>query len=362
MPIKRELSIDIQELCTELGIQLPDLLSLIQRSNSTIDIVAQSSISNFTVNELLSKYLDHICELSKLEKRSHTTIRYYMYFLKRFQKYLTERGISQITELNESLFHEFLNTSAYKKYKSGSINTYTTILRAFLAYAYDNGFINRDLRKRFTSLNTQLLPRYLQPKDIPDVISASLKKTHGYRCHAIICLLLGTGCRVNELVNIRVNDFNCEEDILYIRKGKGNKDRYIPIYSKVKSVILDYLSITGVKEWNANIDGYLFSRDFGLGRERKLSVRSIQYMINSIMCDLNMANKYTVHSFRHTFAVNCLRAGMKLHNLSLILGHTDPRTTFIYIQLLPVDLKAEITEKFPFPFEKLIHQVLRIQE
>ncbi|MET3289319.1 UNVERIFIED_CONTAM: site-specific recombinase XerD [Brevibacillus sp. OAP136] len=357
MPIRKELKIDIQEFCTELGIPLSDLLSLVNNVQNTQDLIEQ-----YTVKQLLEQYKDHLYQLHSFEKRSQTTLRYYSYFIDRLQKFILKRNIFSINDLNEKLLLEFLNESSCKEIKPGTINTYTSILRSFMTYIYNQGISTQDLSKRFSWLKTHLQPRYLRNDDIQKVISRSLQKTHGYRCHAIICFLLGTGCRVNELVNIRVQDFNVEEDFLFIRKGKGNKERYIPIYPKVRSVILDYLKITGVMVWNSKLDGYLFSHDYGEKRDKKLSVRSIQYMVGSIMKELGFEQKYTVHSFRHTFAVYCLKAGMKLHNLSLLLGHKDPKSTYVYIQLLPMDLRAEVTDKFPFPFEKLIQQVLYIKE
>ena len=69
-------------------------------------------------------------------------------------------------------------------------------------------------------------------------------------------------------------------------------------------------------------------------------------------------NNITVHTFRHTFAVKCLKMGIRDHKLSLILGHSDPKTTMVYTQLYDEDLKEQIINKFPFPFENLLNQII----
>ena len=67
--------------------------------------------------------------------------------------------------------------------------------------------------------------------------------------------------------------------------------------------------------------------------------------------------QYSTHSFRHTFAANSLKAGMRIEYLSQVLGHTNPATTTIYVQLFSEDLKNEVM-KYPFPFEDLLKQLI----
>lgn len=74
--------------------------------------------------------------------------------------------------------------------------------------------------------------------------------------------------------------------------------------------------------------------------------------------EMGLNEDFTVHSFRHTFSINCLKAGMKLHYLTQILGHEDPKTTKIYTTLLPHDLRDEVMKFFPFPLEKLLNDII----
>jgi site-specific recombinase XerD len=66
----------------------------------------------------------------------------------------------------------------------------------------------------------------------------------------------------------------------------------------------------------------------------------------------------TVHSFRHTFAVHCLKAGIDPHYLTEVLGHEDPKTTKIYTKLDGEDLKEQIKDKFPYPLEILLNTLI----
>ncbi len=190
------------------------------------------------------------------------------------------------------------------------------------------------------------------------VLKAALQKTYGYRKRAMLIFLLGTGCRVSELTNMRVSDFNVKENLIFVRRGKRNKERYIPMFKEVKKSILDYLQLSGVPEWKSDIDGYLFSRDDGLVRERKILDRSVQYLVRGLFDNIGLDNNFTVHSFRHTFAVKCLKSGMKQQYLMQILGHDDPKTTAVYTKLIPHDLKEEVMKKYPFPFEDLLKELI----
>jgi site-specific recombinase XerD len=345
-----------EEICDELGINIDDLLFLVE--NQTLP--KQTPRNDYTIVHVTEKFKELIRQQQKNGRKSVQTVRYYLNFIDRFERFVYKVDPEMsIYKLNESLFDDFLLTCQPRKnsaLSSGTINTYVAILRRLLFFAHYEGYINKDLRYRFERHNTKLLPRYFQDSHFKAMLEVTKRKTHAYLWNTILWFLLGTGCRVSELVNVRVRDFDVETNLLYTI-GKGKKERYIPIYPHIKEIVLEYLRLTGVKEWNKGLTGYLFARDHGVIRDRKISVRSVQYQIHDIITKLGFDTRFNVHSFRHTFAVNCLRAGMKVEYLSQILGHENPATTYTYIQLLPIDLKREVMSKFPFPLEKLVHQI-----
>jgi site-specific recombinase XerD len=345
-----------EEICDDLGINIDDFLALIEKKSTP----NHAERSDYTIFHVTEKFKELIGQQQNNGRKSVQTVRYYLNFIERFERFVYKVNPEMsIYNLNESLFDDFLLTCQPRKdtaLSPGTINTYIGILRRLLFFAQYEGYIDKDLRYRFEMHKTKLLPRYYQDSHLKAMLEVTKRKTHAYLWNTILWFLLGTGCRVSELVNVRVRDFNIETNLLYTI-GKGKKERYIPIYSHIKEIVLEYLCLTGVKEWDKDLTGYLFARDHGVNRERKLSVRSVQYQIHDIITKLGFDKRFNVHSFRHTFAVNCLRAGMKVEYLSQILGHENPATTYTYIQLLPIDLKHEIMNKFPFPLEKLVHQI-----
>jgi site-specific recombinase XerD len=358
MRIKSDL--DYEKFCNELGITLEDLINL-QQQKSYPKINTPQVKTNILISEAITKFKDHLVILNKGNKRSDSTLSTYTNFLDRFNKFIQDKDAKiTVDKLNEELLMEMLNISKPRKDETLSvrtINKYVSILRKLIFFCFDKDFIERDYRYRFTINNVDSLPRYLSNSQLQLVLKKALQRTYGYRCRAMIIFLAGTGCRVSELVNMRVKDFNINEKLIYVYNGKGKKDRVIPMFKEVEKAILHYLRLSGIKEWNNYCEGFLFCRDEGDKREKNLTVNSVQYLVRNIFKEMNLNKDYTVHSFRHSFSVNCLKAGIPLHYLTQILGHDDPKTTQIYLKLHPVDLKEEVNKHYPFPFENLLKEL-----
>ncbi|SFK99653.1 tyrosine-type recombinase/integrase [Brevibacillus centrosporus] len=361
MAIEKTTKYDIEDICKEFEINLDEFIALVNNKIGTYRNQITPGCSK-TIIEVIEEYIDHIKYLSSLNKRSEETVRGYLYFYNNFITFLksSEKENLKIDALDETLLLEFIRTKTELKntvFAEGTIRKHSSFLRSVLGFAFHKQYTIHDYRSRFELKTQKLLPKYIPLHEIEMVLKSSLDMTNGYRNYALLTLLLGTGCRLSELVNIRISDFNLESNILFIRKGKGNKQRYIPIFPEVKKVIIDYLEITGIKQWDNNLEGYLFSKEFGEKRSSPLTSRGIEKMVERLS-KKHKNIQFTPHSFRHTFAVYCLKAGMPLHILTLLLGHNDPKTTMIYTQLFPNDLREEVLRRFPFPFEQLISKLI----
>jgi len=165
-----------------------------------------------------------------------------------------------------------------------------------------------------------------QPKQLPkyvskEVIEMAIDKTnhdtgkHGRRNHIILMVLWQTGMRAEETTNLHKKDI--QMDTIIVRGGKGGKDPVIPIKSDLRNLLLLYSD-------QMKGDDILFP----------LSVRQIR----------NIVYKYSdlhPHTFRHSFAVHCLKSGMNLRALQKILGHSGLNTTQVYLDLVGADLNDE---------------------
>ncbi|MGQ7890657.1 tyrosine-type recombinase/integrase [Paenibacillus sp. WC2504] len=363
MSIPLQVNYDIQQVCDDLGITLEELQALIH-SKTNPDL--PSMVKDSSLNDAIDLYLAHLGNLVTLGKRSPRTLDQYHNVLHRLKSYIAHRNLDiSVLQLNEILLNEFFATLKPKKKNQLSpytMNNYTGVIRGFLGFCFKKDLTNKDIRTHFEWTKAHLLPRYIPDSQIKQLLQASVQLVNGYRSHAMLSFLLGTGVRISEMLRLRVSDFDIEKKVIQIRQGKGRKDRYVPIFPEIEKIILDYLDLTGIKNWNRNNSDFLFAKNSaisGHSLRTPITKEAVEKMFRRLCLKLGFTEGYTVHSLRHTFSVSCLKAGMKVEYLSQILGHTDPKTTYVYIQLLPVDLGEELTNKFPFAFSKLLFQVLR---
>ena len=165
----------------------------------------------------------------------------------------------------------------------------------------------------------------------------------GKRDFAILNLLLRTGLRTIELVRANVEDidFLQGERVLFIQgKGKDSKDAYVVLTPKAWKPIKDYLQARGQ---GVTIPGSspLFA-GHGNRSRGQLTTRTIRRLVKTYLRGVDIDSpKITAHSFRHTAAVNSLRAGASLHETQLFMRHSDPKTTQIYSGVFEEELRLK---------------------
>ncbi|MBB3108172.1 integrase [Paenibacillus phyllosphaerae] len=357
-------SYDYKGMCAELGIEYSSFLAFLNNQNPMKTVTLTDD--DKPLSDAIDMFLANQKQLLKLKKISPNTQKLYEGVMKRLKTYI--EGLDKkytIASLDEVMFGEFLLDCRKEKntiLSDRTQNTYTAVLKRFLGYCYTMELSKRDHRSKFKFNTVGLMPRYLPDAQVKAFLSEAKQRRNGYLWHTIFSFLIGTGCRVSEVIKIRICDFDLENNVLRIYKSKGKKDRTIPLYPEVVRSVKRYLNLTGLQELHHNHTGYLFTHGYGMDRQKNLSIRSIERMVVNICKKLGFIERYTVHSFRHTFAVRCLMAGMKIEYLCQVMGHTDPKTTYIYLQMLPVDLQKEISEKYPFAFENLLLNIFNLEE
>ncbi len=356
MAIKQTHNFDVEAIFKELGHNYSDFQDFLKEKSYNSSSVKKESV---TAIHVLDHFIDTVEKSSVSGIKSSDTTKYYLSFLNRFKKYLDEvHKDIPFTNINEVVFNGFVEHTNHRnesRLKHGSFNTYISIFRRVCTFATENDFTKKNNNYKFKKIPYRLLPRYFNQDQVKDFIEKVKERRNSDLWIAVFITLLGTGLRVSELANLKICDIDMEKKLIYTL-GKGKKERYIPLYPEVERVIRQYLLKANTNYKKAA--GYLFSRQYGDVRDMAISVRSIQYQFLKIARELGWDERFTTHSFRHTFAVNCLKADMQLIYLSQILGHESPSTTAIYTQLLPKDLQKVIEEKYPMPLEKLINQLL----
>ena len=222
-------------------------------------------------------------------------------------------------------------------------------LRAFLRWAGTfgaHGITYEVVREALRTPRTHVERPY-QVLSEPEV-AAILEKADSSRDRALLAVLLGGGLRAAETVTLDVADILEDGDgatVLYVRCGKGRKDRTVPIGAEVAALLRAYLEATGSTLAD---DGPLFrAHDRAAGRRdrRRLSTRSVGYAVRKAASGAGVrAKTISPHSLRHTYALRALRAGGNLVAVSKLLGHASVTTTQRYLDHLAL---SELRETVP---------------
>jgi integrase/recombinase XerD len=156
--------------------------------------------------------------------------------------------------------------------------------------------------------------------------------SHAYRMKGprglLIKALFQTGARVSKFVNIKVNEFFFDEQMILISKAKGGKSRYVPILPELAQELRTHLGDRAA--------GYLFETI----HHTAYSSRRIQQIIKATADEANITKRVYPHLLRHSVATALLERGMPLEHIQEFLGHSKLETTQIYAESTPEMIKA----------------------
>ncbi|MFW6030413.1 MAG: tyrosine-type recombinase/integrase [Halanaerobiales bacterium] len=280
------------------------------------------------------------CKIKNLAKH---TIRYYSkcynYFLRFLDDKLDEDKEMKINNINKKMVEEFsLWLDNTYNMKNTTINTRLRGIRAFVYYLMEQKYIegfkvdllrsDKAIKETYTD---EELERLLEKPDLKKCTFAE------YRNWVIVNFLLSTGIRSRSLINIKVNDIDLDDSVVYIRTVKNRKQQVIPLSKTLIKILSDYLIYR-----NGSDNEYLFCNAYG----NKLKSSSL----NSAIRRYNLrrkVNKTSIHLFRHTFAKKYILAGGDMFRLQKILGHSSLSVVKEYVNLFSDDLKEDFDRYNP---------------
>ena len=228
-----------------------------------------------------------------------------------------------------------------------SINRNISALKSFYKYLAQEFSTNNPVSAVLSSKVPRRLPKALTIKEITSLIDSTKREGDpiSLRNHAIIELLYGTGARVSEIVGIDINDF-AQSDVegnpittLKLR-GKGSKERIVPLGSFAKNALDEYLVRIRPnllsKSKSAKVETALFLNQRG----SRLSRQSAWQMISDAADSTGLSGKVSPHVFRHSYATHLLDGGADIRVVQELLGHASVTTTQIYT-LITIDKVRE---------------------
>ncbi len=200
-------------------------------------------------------------------------------------------------------------------------------VRSFLKYLHREGYMRDNPAKLVSTPKAQKpLPRFLSVDDIFSLVQQP--KSIGFlqtRDRAILELLYSSGLRVSEIAGLNVEDVNTKEGLVKV-KGKGKKERILPVGSKAIDAIKSYL-VEKILLKRRNKALFLNSRG------ETLSDRGVRRVVVKFAKMIGISGKIGPHTLRHTFASHLLQAGADLRVIQELLGHASLSTTQKYTHL-----------------------------
>lgn len=269
------------------------------------------------------------------------TIDAYRYAFIQFVVFMEERGVSpdhiEIADLTRQTMLDFLDW--LQKRKGNSIatrNQRQAALNSFFRYLmYEFPDYLSELQ-RILAIPIKKVPEkeisYLKTEGVRLLFDQiDLSKRNGLRDYAMLTLLYTTGVRVSELINLRVKDVSLQSPATLLVHGKGQRDRYVPLFSNATKILRDYIS------------GYHLDREHRLNdwlfrnhMNEQLQRQGVNYIINKYA---NLARSrhpewipddFSPHKMRHTTAMELVESGVDLIYIRDLLGHVSVKTTEIY--------------------------------
>ncbi len=286
-------------------------------------------------NDLLeSKMIQYLNYLQFERKLSKNTISSYYYNLLIFKNYLDKVKKTSIT-CTAKILEEFLKTLEEKN--ATTKTHYLTVLKSYYQFLIEEGILKENpcdfiLRPKIP----KKLPKYLSISEVDTLLNIELRSSYDYRNKAMLELLYATGMRISELINLKIQDIDFQEDFVHVL-GKGNKTRIIPINNISKKYLILYYEEYRSKLLKNSSSDYFFINN----RKGKLSRQGFFKLLKSLCNEKNIKKDVSPHVLRHSFATHLLNNGANLRVVQELLGHSDISTTQIYTHVSNEKIKKD---------------------
>lgn len=259
---------------------------------------------------------------------SELTIKSYQLDLTDFFGYIESKKINYLTITNHDV-------RGYLKYldscnlKNSTISRRISTLRTFYNYLVDENIVENNVFHNVKNPKLEKkLPNYLNYNEMEELLeSIDISTTEGLEKRLLIEMFYSTGCRVSEMINVKISDIDFTNKTIRIM-GKGSKERIVYFGDYASKYLDNYLS-------KVKCDKYLFTNKKG----EKLTINEVEQIVKDIMKHISIKTHVTPHTLRHTFATHLLNNGADIKTVKELLGHANLSTTGIYTHVSSDRLK-----------------------
>ena len=269
--------------------------------------------------------------LSAERRYSPLTVRNYKHDVEQFLAWLDcdESRFDPRSVTPEQIREWIIFRTEEGKLSAGSMNREVASLRAFFRWLHRTGAVEKDIFRMISTLKTsRRLPAFVPESRMTTIVSECGPDSEDFlteRNSLIILMFYACGLRLAELVGIDRSDFSADYTSLRVR-GKGDKQRMVPILEFLREKILHYLGLIERQNICISSEKALFLTHKGKRISRSVVYRTVQEELTRA----GVQGKKSPHVLRHTFATHLLNGGADMREIQELLGHASLQATQVY--------------------------------
>lgn len=303
------------------------------------------------ISSAVTNFLDYILLEKGLSKNTADS---YNNDLTEFVFFAKNHKVYDINSVNKQYILDYYTMLNKKQFSKSTLQRRYSALNQFFKYLIRQKIITQNPMLLYRRHKKEFkLPKFLSLEEIEKLLSVNnqLENSKQLRNRLILELLYSTGMRVSELCSLQLKSvcFNTENKTSHdnneyrfiVIKGKGQKERLVPLRANVLDLLNKYISSETQKDQK-----YLFSSN---GKENHITRRTIENIIKkSALKACIEPSKVSPHTMRHSFATHLLQKGLDIREIQELLGHASINTTAIYAKINIKNRKEVLDEYHPF--------------
>lgn len=270
-----------------------------------------------------------ISYLHNTKKTSENTEQSYRRDLAKLDRYLQSRGIMEMTGATTEILKEYILYLKENNFAATTISRNIAAIKNLYHYMYQQGWMKEEIAEKLKAPKIEKkIPEVLTMDEVECLLEQpSGESPKAIRDKAMLELMYGTGMRVSELTNLKVDDLDLEGSCVYCRDA--NKARKIPFHGAAKNALRQYLEHSRQYLLEDKDSDLLFVNCSG----HEMSRQGFWKIIKVYAKKAGIEGEITPHTLRHSFAAHLIESGEDLKKVSEMLGHSDITTTQIYVNL-----------------------------
>jgi len=255
--------------------------------------------------------------------------------LAEFLDYLEDKGCNHPHDIHPThinSYFEYLHIRPNRKSGGGLSKNYIRkqlqVINKFSRYLTESNQESFAVRFQIKGA-TDRSSNVLTVSEVQQLYDAATDDIYGLRNKAMLALYYGCGLRKNEGIGMNVQDVLFDKDLVFIRKGKGYKERYVPLTGNNKTDLENYVCYSRPHLLNGKKEDALLLSIKG----KRLSGVTVYDRLQQLRAQTLITKPVGLHTLRHSIATHLLHSGMKLQQIQRFLGHSSLESTQIYTHL-----------------------------